>query len=450
VKALDTGGALLHGFYAKHINPDGTTRNHVFVNNESWFSIDGSADGSVWAFTGNVVRIMDNVPAGENYRISGEGSNMITLEPGVYVGRYPRVVRVSPDGNRIAVGTSDGTFALLDREGTLLWEQHNGASYVTDILFLPGGDGVAFARDIFDYQHDNYREANHRNGWRYRDVVEAYTLDGDALWRHEGVWRESRTSEPFMTQFALSSDVESLAVLSGEQVRLVDLNADPVANSTLYAVEDPLGSGAKETTPIRLQDIEIVGPARGAVNAEYTFTAAVQPDEATTPITYTWKATGQSKRMATVNSRSYPVTFSWATTGTKRITVTAVNAISPTALVSTVSTLPVQDALPPDEVTLSGENVAHIEQPVMLAAQVQPDDVTLPLTYRWYASGQPMQEHAGRNALMDELSLTWGITGTQTVTVTVSNAAGMVTSAAHTLQVTEEVSNDVYLPLVRR
>ncbi len=264
VTALADGGALVHGFYAKHIKPDGTTRNHVFVSNEQAFSIDGSSDGSVWAFTGKELRIMKNLPDGINYRISGEGSNMETLPSGTYIGRYPRIIRVSADGQYVAAGTSDGRFVLLDSSGSILWDTKNGASYITDIQFLSDASGatagVAFARELFDYQHDNYKEANRRNGWRFRDVVEAYTLDGTERWRHEGPWRENRWSEPFMNQFVVNSDETRLAVLTNEAVRYVDLTAQEQSNSYLYPVEDPFGDGEDIPPPANATPTPTIQP----------------------------------------------------------------------------------------------------------------------------------------------------------------------------------------------
>ncbi len=326
VVPLADGGALLLGFYTKHINPDGSKRNHVFVNTEFPVSIDSSDDGSLWAFTGNVLRIMSNIPAGTDYRISGEGSNMEPLKSGRRVGRYPRVVRVSDDGQYIAAGSSDGVFSLYDPTGFHLWTKTEGASYVTDIHYLPDGSGVAFSREIFDYQHDNYQEANKRNGWRYRDVVEAYDWDGNALWRNEGPWRDDRLAEPFMSQFALSSDGTTLAVLTGNAVRHVNLTSATVDNSTLYPVEERMGSGSTPTEP-KPPELAITGTTWGTLRDGYKFTAKMQV-YTTTPITYTWQATEHiSRTNDSVTEQEVAETFTWTVTGTKQITVTAENSL---------------------------------------------------------------------------------------------------------------------------
>jgi hypothetical protein len=321
VVALDNGGALLHGFYAKHITPDGTKRNHVFVNNESPFALDGSADGSVWAFAGNEVRILKNVPAGIDYRISGSGSNMEPLPGGTYVGRYPRAIAVSDDGAYVAAGTTDGTFSLLDSDGNILWQQRDGASYVTQIEFLANGEGVAFSREIFDYQHDNNPD---RNGWRFRDVVEAYDLAGNPLWRHEGGWRES---EPFMNRFALSADNTRLALLTRETVRYVDLTGPAVDNAQLYAVEDSVGGGdSPPVGPGGPTSVQVSGPGLALPGQEYTFSASVNPISVATPVTFTWEVEGQPPVSGPGNGPGDTQTFSWESAGDQLITVTAESA----------------------------------------------------------------------------------------------------------------------------
>lgn len=334
VVPLDDGGALLIGLYTKHIKPDGSKRNHIFVNNEFPVSIDGSKDGTVWAFVGNVLRIVKNLPDGEDYRISGEGSNMTTLPDGIQVGRYPRIVRVSDDGAYVAVGTSDGKFKLFSNDTTLLWEKTNGASYVTDIRFLPDGSGVVFARDVLDYQHDNIQTASSKNGWQYRDTVEAYDMEGNALWRHEGGWRTHSRSEPFMNMFAINTDATRLAVLTGDQMRYIDLSAQDVPNSTLYPVEDPLGTGGEvpDAPIVAPSTVQIKGTENGFISQDYVFTANVSPSSATKPISYTWylSATNQDKPViVTHNNQSSltdDITYSWNITSTNYISVTATNA----------------------------------------------------------------------------------------------------------------------------
>jgi PKD repeat protein len=77
---------------------------------------------------------------------------------------------------------------------------------------------------------------------------------------------------------------------------------------------------------VPVESIDINGPTRGGVNAEYTFAAAVMPPKTTLPITYTWQATDQAEIVTCTNALSHSAKFSWSVTGTKTITITATNA----------------------------------------------------------------------------------------------------------------------------
>ena len=72
--------------------------------------------------------------------------------------------------------------------------------------------------------------------------------------------------------------------------------------------------------------VDITGPTTGTVHTDYTFNATVNPSTATTPITYTWQAAGQSQETHASKGLNDTATFNWSTPGTKTITVTATNA----------------------------------------------------------------------------------------------------------------------------
>ena len=72
--------------------------------------------------------------------------------------------------------------------------------------------------------------------------------------------------------------------------------------------------------------VSLGGPVTGTVFSSILFDAAVSPASATTPITYTWQATGQSLVRHTGGGTSDTINFTWNITGTKSITVTATNA----------------------------------------------------------------------------------------------------------------------------
>jgi len=77
-----------------------------------------------------------------------------------------------------------------------------------------------------------------------------------------------------------------------------------------------------------LSEVNIDGPGAGMVNSLYTFTAAVAPLTATSPITYVWQTTDQLPITHTAGLTD-AIAFSWGAPGLKTITVTAANALGP-------------------------------------------------------------------------------------------------------------------------
>lgn len=215
VVALPDGTALAHGFYCQRMKPDGTRRNQVFMSNHPARATHASADASLWALAGNSLFLLDNPPEGEDFRVTGIGSNMTPIQTSYDVGRYPRALKVRPDGQRIVTGSSDGQLTVLSRQGTILWTSRQADSMIADLALLPYNQGFICVREKFDYSHVNNPDVM---GWRYREVTEAYTWAGKMLWEAPGSWRES---EPFMSRLAVDGKGRNVAVLSGEEVRLV-------------------------------------------------------------------------------------------------------------------------------------------------------------------------------------------------------------------------------------
>ncbi len=81
------------------------------------------------------------------------------------------------------------------------------------------------------------------------------------------------------------------------------------------------------TSPTPPSSVSLGGPVTGTAFSNITFDATVSPGSATTPITYTWQATGQSLVKHTGGGTSDTIYFIWNMTGTKAITVTATNAL---------------------------------------------------------------------------------------------------------------------------
>ena len=75
-----------------------------------------------------------------------------------------------------------------------------------------------------------------------------------------------------------------------------------------------------------LTSVTLTGPVTGTAFSNITFNATVSPANATTPITYTWQATGRSPVMHSGGGISDSINFIWGITGTQTVTVTATNA----------------------------------------------------------------------------------------------------------------------------
>ncbi len=71
--------------------------------------------------------------------------------------------------------------------------------------------------------------------------------------------------------------------------------------------------------------LAITGPITGVVGTSYVFTATVSPTNTALPITYTWRATGQSPVTYTGGGLTRTVSFTWSVGGVKTVTATAAN-----------------------------------------------------------------------------------------------------------------------------
>jgi uncharacterized repeat protein (TIGR01451 family) len=71
--------------------------------------------------------------------------------------------------------------------------------------------------------------------------------------------------------------------------------------------------------------VQVRGPALGATDTVYTFTAEVIPITTTLPVTYVWRATGYNAPILNTGGLSSTVTYTWPMTGTPVVTVTAAN-----------------------------------------------------------------------------------------------------------------------------
>ncbi len=168
-----------------------------------------------------------------------------------------------------------------------------------------------------------------------------------------------------------------------------------------------------------VESVEITGAAQGDVGESVPFTATVSPEEAGTPITYTWESTDITPEQHTGDTVDN-ILLKWEEAGTKTITVTASNAggsVVDTHVIDIERKIPIVSVSGPTENNVGALNI--------FTATVVPTDVVLPITYTWQASEQPPITHT--SGLSDTASYIWNYPGTQVITVTASNPEGSTT-----------------------
>jgi hypothetical protein len=97
--------------------------------------------------------------------------------------------------------------------------------------------------------------------------------------------------------------------------------------------------------------------------------------------------------------------------------------------------------IPPNGVVISGPTTGVVHTGYVFTATMSPITATLPITYVWQATEQSPATHT--SGLSDNVTFTWSTPGTQAITVTATNAGGMVTGT-HVITIRRRL----YLPLV--
>lgn len=77
--------------------------------------------------------------------------------------------------------------------------------------------------------------------------------------------------------------------------------------------------------PVAPTSVTIAGPTAGSTETSYSFTATVNPDTITTPITYTWEITDHNT-ITNTGGINNTIMLEWSSEGSKTVTVTAVNS----------------------------------------------------------------------------------------------------------------------------
>jgi len=98
----------------------------------------------------------------------------------------------------------------------------------------------------------------------------------------------------------------------------------------------------------------------------------------------------------------------------------------------------------PVSVTIAGPATGRLNTAYTFTATISPLTTTQPITYVWQASGQSAITHSGGD-WNDSATFTWTTPGSQAITVTASNVAGVVIGTHYI-----RISHFVYLPVVLR
>ncbi|MEW6366064.1 MAG: PKD domain-containing protein [Acidobacteriota bacterium] len=199
---------------------------------------------------------------------------------------------------------------------------------------------------------------------------------------------------------------------------------------------DPLH--AQDAPCNAVSDVKVGGPTVGKVGTTYTFNAAAVPESATTPISYTWQATGQPAAINHTDRRiTDSVDLSWSSEGTHVVTVTAVNECG--VVTSNMHTITIEAAPPVcnalEKATIEGPASGATGSAVALTAKLSPETANTPITYTWIGTGldSPVV-HQSKN-LQDSVSLTWPAPGAYVVTLTAANECGVVVNSTHNITI---------------
>ncbi len=269
-------------------------------------------------------------------------------------------------------GVTDVDFTLYTTSGTV------GTGYIFVAVSSPP---TATLPIIYTWQATEQQVATHSNDWLHDTMVYTWTVAG----------------------------LKDIIVSVG--------NACGSANNSrvIYIANAPPAC-------VPLSDIDLSGPAVGALGASHTFNAAAAPSSASLPITYIWQATEQSVINHTLNGLNDAAIFTWSNSGSKDIIVTAQNncsSVNDDRNIYIEPAPPICDAL--SSVGLSGPTSGAVGTSYTFNVAVSPATASLPLTYVWQASGQPPVTHT-INSYNDTATFVWAAAGTQNVVVTVNNA----------------------------
>lgn len=148
--------------------------------------------------------------------------------------------------------------------------------------------------------------------------VVTITVGSSVVWTNNGTFAHTTTSDNNLW----SQELQPGDVFTQTFTAPGDYAYHCAIHSFMHGTVVVLPAGPKPPAAV-----SIAGPFEGAIDTAYTFTARVSPLNAALPITYFWRATGQSPITHTGSHLSDTVMFTWTsgTTGAQLITTTATN-----------------------------------------------------------------------------------------------------------------------------
>ncbi|MEM7034341.1 MAG: hypothetical protein AAF629_32660 [Chloroflexota bacterium] len=240
------------------------------------------------------------------------------------------------------------------------------------------------------------------------------------------------------------------------------INLTSTVRSTLYML--PPASGGSDNVGVEFEQrfsnplavtlssqtaidsVALTGNVTGLIAGMYTFTATVNPINATQPITYLWQAS-ETPAFVQTNGASDQATFYWLSEGTKTVTVTTSNAVSQIVKTHTLTIeAPFnQPAIAPEAILITGPTVGASLTKYVFTATVKPISTTAPLLFTWQASDLEAVVHS--NMTSDTVVFTWPTTGTKVITARAQNGTAIITGT-HIVGIDTAGFLGTYLPVI--
>jgi hypothetical protein len=244
------------------------------------------------------------------------------------------------------------------------------------------------------------------------------------------IWQAPQ--QPTLTQTATVSDAVTFAweTPGPRTLTLTVINDEVGVISTTHQV----------TIRVPPQNLALAAPAVGALQQPVPFIATTNPTTTTTPLTYTWQASGAyaaetvvsgvltgSPVITTTGNLTSALQLTWQITGPQTLTVSATNGAG---TITTTALLDIR--VPPATLDLAAPITGTLDTPYEVTAAVQPMTTTTPLHYRWQTQPRDAMTQqrvtTSTGTISDTVSFTWSERGVQAITTTATNASGTVTA----------------------